>query len=48
MAEMQRILTDVPQDQVAFQKSLLESDDFVVEIREQGNGLFTLIGTKPE
>jgi hypothetical protein len=48
MTEMERVLTDVPQDQVAFQKSLLESDDFVVEVREQRDGLFTLIGTKPE
>jgi hypothetical protein len=48
MAEMRRELTDVPQDQVPFQKSLLESDGFVVEVRRQDNGLFTLIGTKPE
>jgi hypothetical protein len=45
---MRRVLTDVPQDQVPFQKSLLESDGFVVEVRPQENGLFKLIGTKSE
>lgn len=46
MAELQRTVKDVPQDQVAFQKSLLESDGFVVEVRQQADGRVTLVGTR--
>jgi hypothetical protein len=41
----QRTLTDVPHADLAFQQSLLESEGFTVEVRDQGNGLFTLVGT---
>jgi hypothetical protein len=48
MAELKRVLKDVAPDQVPFQRSLLESDGFVVEVRQQDNGLVTLIGRKPQ
>jgi hypothetical protein len=46
MAQIQRIVRDVPQDQVAIQKGLLEANEFVVRVQDQGDGLVTLIGTK--
>jgi nitrate reductase NapAB chaperone NapD len=48
MAQIQRIVRDVPQDQVAIQKGLLEVDGFVVQVQDQGGGLVTLIGTKDD
>ena len=45
MAQTQRTLTDVPPAQLAFDKALLESEGFTVEVRDQGNGLSTLIAT---
>src|ERR1700687_1059625 len=41
----ERTLTDVPEADVAFHKSLLEEEGFQVEVRPEGAGLFTLIGT---
>jgi hypothetical protein len=48
MAKIQRTVADVPPDQVAIQKALLEADDFVVEEKKQTDGNFTLIGTKDD
>jgi muramidase (phage lysozyme) len=45
MAQGPRTITDIPQANLAFQKSLLESEGFEVEVRDQGNGLFTLIAS---
>jgi muramidase (phage lysozyme) len=45
MAQDPRTITDIPQANLAFQKSLLESEGFEVEVRDQGNGLFTLIAS---
>lgn len=45
MAHGPRTITDIPQANLAFQKSLLESEGFQVEVRDQGNGLFTLIAS---
>ena len=45
MSNGSRTLTDIPQAKLAFEKSLLESEGFKVEVRDQGNGLFTLIAS---
>jgi hypothetical protein len=45
MAQVSRTITDIPQANLAFQKSLLESEGFEVEVRDQGNGVFTLIAS---
>ena len=46
MTQIQRIVRDVPPDQVPIQKGLLEADGFIVEVQNQSDGLVTLIGTK--
>lgn len=48
MAEITRVITDVAEDQVPLQKSLLEVDGFAVVVTKQDDGLFTLTGTKDD
>lgn len=48
MAEIERVIRDVPQEEVALNKSLLEADGFVVKVDKQDDGLFTLTGTKDD
>lgn len=45
MAQGPRTQTNIPQADLEFRKSLLELEGFKVEVRDQGNGLFTLIAT---
>lgn len=46
MPQIQRTLTDVAEADLTFKKSLLALEGFTVEVRNQANGLFTLIATK--
>jgi len=48
MAQIQRVVADVPEDQVPRQKGVLEADGFTVTVTKQDNGLFTLTGTKDD
>jgi muramidase (phage lysozyme) len=43
-----RTLIDVPEADVPFHKSLLEEEGFVVTVHAQGEGIFTLVGTKQD
>lgn len=43
MGQISQTLTDIPESDVAFQKSLLEDQGFVVDVQSQPNGLFTLV-----
>jgi hypothetical protein len=48
MAQIQRVLTDVPDEKVALNKSILEEDGFTVVVTKQADGLNTLTGTKDD
>ena len=48
MGEITRVITDVADDQVTLQKSLLEIDGFTVTVTKQDDGLNTLTGTKDD
>lgn len=48
MPQITRTIEDVPQDQVATQQAILEADGFTVQVQQQGDGLFTLTGTKDD
>ncbi len=43
MSEIERIVRDVPPEQRQIVKQILESEGFVVEVREQNDGLFTIV-----
>jgi hypothetical protein len=48
MGQIQRVITDVADDQVELNKSILEVDGFIVSVTKQPDGLNTLTGTKDE
>lgn len=46
-AQIQRVLTDIPEEKLNLHKLLLVADGFTIAVeRNQGGGLFTLIATK--
>jgi len=45
MTQVSRTVPDITQANLAFEKALLESEGFSVEVRDQGSGLFTLVAT---
>lgn len=45
MAQVSRMVPDISPDDLEFQKAVLVAEGFTIEVRDQGNGTFTLLGT---